>query len=181
VIPFGSLPTPVIHQVVQKFVMQLETQLAERGVTFDLSKDAIAWLADKGYDEHMGARPLARVIQEHIKKELANEVLFGKLKKGGTVKVTVEKKNDGTTGLKLDAIPDEVPVKPARKQADRKTAKAKPAAKGRARPARRDAPDTPPEDGPAEPEAGAHAAVSEREPKSARKSGSSVPKVPRRK
>jgi ATP-dependent Clp protease ATP-binding subunit ClpA len=82
IIPFGSLPTPVIHQVVQKFVMQLEAQLAERGVTFDLSKDAIAWLAEKGYDENMGARPLGRVIQEHIKKELANEVLFGKLKKG---------------------------------------------------------------------------------------------------
>ncbi|TIT05204.1 MAG: ATP-dependent Clp protease ATP-binding subunit ClpA, partial [Mesorhizobium sp.] len=85
IIPFGSLPVPVIHQVVQKFVMQLEAQLSERGVTFDLSPDAIAWLADKGYDERMGARPLGRVIQEHIKKPLADEVLFGKLKKGGTV------------------------------------------------------------------------------------------------
>ncbi|TIU77272.1 MAG: ATP-dependent Clp protease ATP-binding subunit ClpA, partial [Mesorhizobium sp.] len=80
IIPFGSLPIPVIHQVVQKFVMQLEAQLSERGVTFDLSPDAIAWLADKGYDERMGARPLGRVIQEHIKKPLADEVLFGKLK-----------------------------------------------------------------------------------------------------
>jgi hypothetical protein len=66
--------------VVQKFVMQLEAQLAERGVTFDLSEDAVAWLADKGYDEQMGARPLGRVIQENIKKPLADEVLFGKLK-----------------------------------------------------------------------------------------------------
>ena len=90
IIPFGSLPVPVVHQVVQKFVMQLEAQLSERGVTFDLSPEAIAWLADKGYDERMGARPLGRVIQEHIKKPLADEVLFGKLKKGGTVRVTVE-------------------------------------------------------------------------------------------
>ena len=112
IIPFGALPTPVIHRVVQKFVMQLEAQLAERGVTFDLSQEAIAWLADKGYDERMGARPLGRVIQEHIKKQLANEVLFGKLKKGGTVKVTVGKKDDGTNGLLLEAIPDQTPVKP---------------------------------------------------------------------
>ena len=102
IIPFGSLPVPVIHQVVQKFVMQLEAQLSERGVTFDLSPEAIAWLADKGYDERMGARPLGRVIQEHIKKPLADEVLFGKLKKGGTVRVTVEKKETGETGLKLE-------------------------------------------------------------------------------
>src|SRR5690606_37019046 len=78
IIPFGSLPVPVLHQVVQKFVMQLEAQLSERGVIFDLSPDAIAWLAEKGYDERMGARPLGRVIQEHIKKPLADEVLFGR-------------------------------------------------------------------------------------------------------
>ncbi|MCV0396452.1 MAG: ATP-dependent Clp protease ATP-binding subunit ClpA [Rhizobiaceae bacterium] len=119
VIPFGSLPVPVIHQVVQKFVMQLEAQLAERGVTFDLSQEAVEWLADKGYDEKMGARPLGRVIQEHIKKPLADEVLFGRLKKGGTVRVTVEKKDTGETGLKLDAVADEVPVKP-KKEVERK-------------------------------------------------------------
>jgi ATP-dependent Clp protease ATP-binding subunit ClpA len=96
IIPFGSLPTKVIHMVVQKFVMQLEAQLAERNVTFDLGEDAVAWLADKGYDERMGARPLGRVIQENIKKELANELLFGKLKQGGTVKVTVGDKDNGT-------------------------------------------------------------------------------------
>lgn len=112
IIPFGALPVPVIHQVVQKFVMQLEAQLSERGVTFDLSQEAIAWLADKGYDEKMGARPLGRVIQEHIKKPLADEVLFGKLKKGGTVRVTVEAKEDGKTGLKLDTIADETVVTP---------------------------------------------------------------------
>jgi ATP-dependent Clp protease ATP-binding subunit ClpA len=116
IIPFGSLPVPVIHQVVQKFVMQLEAQLAERGVTFELTPDAIAWLADKGYDERMGARPLGRVIQEHIKKPLADEVLFGKLKKGGTVRVTVEKKETGESGLKLESLADESPVQPKKEE-----------------------------------------------------------------
>lgn len=134
IIPFGSLPVPVVHQVVQKFVMQLEAQLSERGVTFDLSPDAIAWLAEKGYDERMGARPLGRVIQEHIKKPLADEVLFGKLRKGGTVRVTVEKKETGESGLKLDTVADEVPVKPKKEDpADRpklkKVAAKKPVAK----------------------------------------------------
>ncbi|WP_019173424.1 ATP-dependent Clp protease ATP-binding subunit ClpA [Pseudaminobacter salicylatoxidans] len=128
IIPFGSLPVPVVHQVVQKFVMQLEAQLSERGVTFDLSPEAIAWLADKGYDERMGARPLGRVIQEYIKKPLAEEVLFGKLKKGGTVRVTVETGEDGETGLKLDTIADEVPVKPRKENPGKPVAK-KPAAK----------------------------------------------------
>lgn len=126
IIPFGALPTPIVHQVVQKFVMQLEAQLAERNVTFDLSDAAIAWLAEQGYDERMGARPLGRVIQEHIKKPLAEEVLFGKLKKGGTVKVTVEDKPNGSKGLKLESIPDEVPVKPKREASSRAK---KPAAK----------------------------------------------------
>jgi len=126
IIPFGALPVPVIHQVVQKFVMQLEAQLSERGVTFDLSQDAIAWLADKGYDEKMGARPLGRVIQEHIKKPLADEVLFGKLKKGGTVRVTVEKKEDGKTGLKLETIADETVVKPKKEDPSEEEAKVAP-------------------------------------------------------
>ena len=118
IIPFGALPTPVIHQVVEKFVMQLEAQLSERGVIFELSPDAISWLAEKGYDEHMGARPLGRVIQEHIKKPLADEVLFGKLKRGGTVKVTVVESETGAKSLALESIPDEPPAKP--KKAERK-------------------------------------------------------------
>jgi ATP-dependent Clp protease ATP-binding subunit ClpA len=92
----------------------LEAQLADRGVTFDLAPEAIAWLADKGYDERMGARPLGRVIQEHIKKPLADEVLFGKLKKGGTVRVTVEDDK-----LKLETLPDEVPVKPKKEEPEK--------------------------------------------------------------
>ena len=123
IIPFGSLPVPVVHQVVQKFVMQLEAQLSERGVTFDLSPEAIAWLAEKGYDERMGARPLGRVIQEHIKKPLADEVLFGKLKHGGTVRVTVEKKETGETGLKLETLADEAPVKPKKEPEEEETPK----------------------------------------------------------
>ncbi|MBV2144612.1 ATP-dependent Clp protease ATP-binding subunit ClpA [Falsochrobactrum sp. TDYN1] len=111
IVPFGPLPVPVIHQVVQKFVLQLEAQLAERGVTFELTEAAIAWLAEKGYDERMGARPLARVIQEHIKKPLADEVLFGKLKQGGTVRVDVTTKPDGKTDLLLESVADK-PVKP---------------------------------------------------------------------
>ena len=111
IIAFDSLPPEVVGKVVEKFVMQLEAQLADRGVTFELSPAAIKWLAEEGYDERMGARPLGRVIQEHIKKPLADEVLFGKLAKGGTVKVDVETKEDGKLGLKLQALEDG-PVKP---------------------------------------------------------------------
>jgi ATP-dependent Clp protease ATP-binding subunit ClpA len=90
VISFAGLPVEIVRQVVQKFIFQLEAQLADRGVVIDLSEAAADWLAVKGYDEKMGARPLARVIQETIKKPLAEEVLFGRLKNGGTVKVIVE-------------------------------------------------------------------------------------------
>jgi ATP-dependent Clp protease ATP-binding subunit ClpA len=90
VIGFSGLPPEVILKVVEKFVFQLEAQLADRGVTIELTEPAARWLAEKGYDEKFGARPLARVIQEHIKKPLADELLFGKLEHGGTVKVLVE-------------------------------------------------------------------------------------------
>ena len=89
VIPFAGLPPEVILKVVEKFVFQLEAQLADRGVTIELGADAAKWLAEEGYDEKFGARPLARVIQEHIKKPLADELLFGKLEHGGTVRVFV--------------------------------------------------------------------------------------------
>ncbi|MBB4064934.1 ATP-dependent Clp protease ATP-binding subunit ClpA [Gellertiella hungarica] len=111
-IAFAPLPTEVIHKVVHKFVMQLETQLSERNVTFDVKPDAVEWLATRGYDEKMGARPLARVIQEHIKKPLAEEILFGKLKKGGVVHVSTGPDSDGKTGLVLVSEPDTAPVKP---------------------------------------------------------------------
>ena len=98
VISFGALPKEVILQVVEKFVLQLEAQLMDRNVTIELTKPAAEWLADKGYDDRMGARPLGRVIQENIKKPLAEELLFGKLAKGGVVKVTVK---DGELKLQL--------------------------------------------------------------------------------
>jgi len=135
IVPFGPLPVPVIHRVVEKFVMQLEAQLSDRGVIFDLSEEAVSWLAERGYDEKMGARPLGRVIQEYIKKPLAEEVLFGKLKKGGTVKVSVEKDELGESKLALESIPDEPRSKPkrqTRKPAAKKSAATSKAAKATA-------------------------------------------------
>jgi ATP-dependent Clp protease ATP-binding subunit ClpA len=143
IIPFGSLPVPVIHQVVQKFVMQLEAQLAERGVTFELTPEAIAWLAEKGYDERMGARPLARVIQEHIKKPLADEVLFGKLKKGGTVRVGVEDGEGGQQTLRLEPLPADLPVRPKKEEPEAAPARRKPAAKAAKKPAAKGKPSRP--------------------------------------
>jgi len=98
VISFSSLPKEVILQVVEKFVLQLEAQLMDRNVSIELTRPAAEWIADKGYDDKMGARPLGRVIQEHIKKPLAEELLFGKLVKGGLVKVGVK---DGKLSLDL--------------------------------------------------------------------------------
>ena len=90
IIPFAPLRPETIARVVEKFVLQLEAQLIDRGVTFELTPDATAWLAERGYDSRYGARPLARVIQEHIKKPLADQILFGELKKGGLVKVDID-------------------------------------------------------------------------------------------
>ena len=87
VVPFAGLSPEIVAQVVEKFVMQLEAQLADRNVTIELSSAAKEWLAERGYDPLYGARPLARVIQEYVKKPLAEELLFGKLAKGGSVKV----------------------------------------------------------------------------------------------
>ena len=89
-IAFAGLPPEIILKVVEKFVFQLEAQLADRGVTIELSEEAARWLAETGYDEKFGARPLARAIQEHIKKPLADELLFGRLEHGGVVRVLVD-------------------------------------------------------------------------------------------
>jgi ATP-dependent Clp protease ATP-binding subunit ClpA len=91
IVSFAHLNADVIGMVVEKFVLQLEAQLGDRDVTIELSEPAKAWLIQHGYDEQMGARPMARVIQEHIKKPLADEVLFGKLKGGGHVRVVLVK------------------------------------------------------------------------------------------
>lgn len=90
VIQFASLPENVIVRIVEKFVLQLEAQLLDRNVHIELSDEAAAWLAREGYDEKMGARPLGRLIQEKVKKPLAEELLFGKLVKGGDIYVRVK-------------------------------------------------------------------------------------------
>ncbi|EDP61417.1 ATPase with chaperone activity, ATP-binding subunit [alpha proteobacterium BAL199] len=87
IVGFKALSPETIDRVVDKFVMQLEAQLADRGVSIELTEAARGWLAKRGYDRLYGARPLARVIQEHVKKPLAEELLFGKLVKGGLVRV----------------------------------------------------------------------------------------------
>ena len=110
IISFAPLPKEVILQVVEKFVMQLEAQLMERSVTIELTKPAAEWIADKGYDDKMGARPLSRVIQEHIKKPLAEELLFGTLSKGGLVRVSVK---DGD--LHMVTVPPGKPQLPEEK------------------------------------------------------------------
>ncbi len=112
IISFGPLPPAVVRRVVEKFVLQLEGQLAERGVTIELTPEAAEWLAVRGYDERMGARPLGRVIQEHVKKPLADQVLFGELVNGGSVTVAV-------VGIGPDAKLEliAVPPRPARPKA----------------------------------------------------------------
>ncbi len=114
IVTFKALTPEVIKNVVQKFVMQLEAQLADRNVTVELSEDAADWLAKNGYDELYGARPLARVIQEHIKKPLADEILFGKLVRGGHVKVVLK---DGKIAFEIEgstreARPGETDIHP---------------------------------------------------------------------
>ncbi len=89
IIGFRNLSPEVMTRIVDKFVMQLETQLADRNVVIELTDAARQWLAEKGYDPVFGARPLARVIQEHLKKPLADELLFGRLAKGGVVRIDV--------------------------------------------------------------------------------------------
>ncbi|MCG9579655.1 ATP-dependent Clp protease ATP-binding subunit ClpA [Vibrio tubiashii] len=90
IIWFNSLDEHVIHQVVDKFIVELQAQLDVRGVSLEVSDDARHWLALKGYDKAMGARPMGRVIQDQVKKPLANELLFGSLVDGGTVKVDLK-------------------------------------------------------------------------------------------
>src|SRR6218665_2826881 len=110
IISFGPLPPAVVRRVVEKFVLQLEGQLAERGVTIELTPEAAEWLAVRGYDERMGARPLGRVIQEHVKKPLADQVLFGELVNGGSVTVAVVGVGPDAK-LELIAVPPR-PAKP---------------------------------------------------------------------
>jgi ATP-dependent Clp protease ATP-binding subunit ClpA len=90
IVPFDYLGPEIVFRVVDKFIGELEGQLGERGITFELSHAARAWLAERGYDRMYGARPLGRVIQRHVKEPLADEVLFGKLIKGGKVLIDAD-------------------------------------------------------------------------------------------
>ncbi len=104
-VSFGGLTAEIIDRIVEKFILQLEAQLADRGVTFELDVEATRWLAKRGFDEEMGARPLSRIIQEHVKKPIADEILFGDLKNGGVVRVMLDK--DDPEKLAFEFIPDE--------------------------------------------------------------------------
>ncbi len=121
-VPFSYLPTEVISRVVDKFILQLELQLAEQNVHIQFDSDARSWLADRGYDKLYGARPMARLLQEKVKQPLAEELLFGKLAHGGEVHVS----------LKEDALSFE--LTPAPPRLVRKSAKAAPKRKPKAQP-----------------------------------------------
>ncbi|NWG91099.1 MAG: ATP-dependent Clp protease ATP-binding subunit ClpA, partial [Parvularculaceae bacterium] len=104
-VAFGGLTPEIIDRIVEKFILQLEAQLADRSVTFELDPEATRWLARRGFDEEMGARPLARVIQEHVKKPIADEILFGRLKNGGVVRVMLDPAD--SEKLAFEFIPDD--------------------------------------------------------------------------
>ena len=101
IVPFGYLPPDVVARVVDKFVLQLELQLADRNVHIQLDETVRAWLTRKGYDKSFGARPMARLIQDKIKQPLADALLFGKLVHGGEVKVTLKQGEDAHIGHPL--------------------------------------------------------------------------------
>jgi ATP-dependent Clp protease ATP-binding subunit ClpA len=119
IVPFSYLPPAVVARVVDKFILQLELQLADRGVHIDLDDEARAWLTERGYDKLYGARPMSRLVQEKIKQPLAEELLFGKLVNGGEVKVRVK---DNAPAFEITPAPPKV-----------SKAKAKAAAKARAK------------------------------------------------
>ena len=89
VVQFAPLDEQTINRVVDKLLVEVETQLESKGVALHIDEDARAWIAKRGYDPKMGARPMARVLQEHVKRPLAEELLFGRLVNGGSVRVTL--------------------------------------------------------------------------------------------
>ncbi|MBA16693.1 MAG: ATP-dependent Clp protease ATP-binding subunit ClpA [Sphingomonas sp.] len=119
IVPFGYLPTEVVERVVEKFILQLELQLADRNVHISLDDEAKAWLTERGYDKLYGARPMGRLIQEKIKQPLAEELLFGKLVHGGEVKVRMK---DEALSFEVTPAP---PKKPGGKKGKKAPAKAK--------------------------------------------------------
>ena len=157
VVSFGNLPREVIAQVVDKFIAQLEAQLADRHVTISLADEARDWLVEHGYDDAMGARPMGRLIQSAIKTPLAEEVLFGKLKNGGNVRVVVtEEEGIKKLGFEfpegaLQPKAEKIPVMPkpapkAKRAASKKVAKPK-AAASKSPPPALPSPEAPNDDG----------------------------------
>jgi ATP-dependent Clp protease ATP-binding subunit ClpA len=132
-ITFAHLSQAIIAKVVEKFVLQLEAQLGDRNVTIELSEEATRWLIASGYDELMGARPMARLIQEHIKKPLADEVLFGHLRSGGHVRVVVTKDEGGRDKLGFEFLDGPVTPKPEKLPAVRPKAKRRSSPRPRAK------------------------------------------------
>ncbi len=125
IISFGHLPKEVVAKVVDKFVLQLEAQLADRNVTIELTDEARDWLVEHGYDDAMGARPMARLIQSTIKTPLADEVLFGRLKDGGAVRVIVRKPEDAEAKAgEKDTLAFEFPAGPATPKPEKDVANA---------------------------------------------------------
>jgi ATP-dependent Clp protease ATP-binding subunit ClpA len=106
VIQFAALDRQTIERVVDKLIVEVETQLEQKGVQLTVEDAALSWIAEKGYDPKMGARPMARVIQEHIKRPLAEELLFGRLAGGGQVQVSVS--SDGSK-LEFECTPARLP------------------------------------------------------------------------
>ena len=124
IVPFAYLGKSTVARVVDKFILELELQLAEQNVHIQFDSDARAWLADKGYDKLYGARPMGRLIQDKIKQPLAEELLFGKLADGGEVSVTMK---DGKPSFELTPAPPK--TKPKRKPRKKPAAKKAPPAK----------------------------------------------------
>lgn len=122
-VPFSYLPTEVVARVVDKFILQLELQLADQNVHIKLDDEARAWLTERGYDKLYGARPMGRLIQEKIKQPLAEELLFGKLIHGGEVAVRI--KDDQPTFEVTPAPPKSAKPKPPKKSAVKKSSKAR--------------------------------------------------------
>lgn len=119
-VAFAGLAPEVVAMVVDKFIIQLEAQLEDRGVTIELDAKSRKWMVKEGYDEHFGARPMSRLIQESIKKPLADELLFGKLSRGGLVKISVD--DDNKLAFDITAAPPK--KKPPKK--GKKSSKPKP-------------------------------------------------------